>query len=246
LSRFATTNWSLILRAAASDAEAELAMALLCEAYWYPVYAFVRRQGCSAADAEDLTQGYFARFLEKGFIREVRPEHGRFRAFLLVSVKNFLLNSWDHARAQKRGGGRRLVSLDAVTAERAYDEKLADRTTPEDLFERSWARTLFDRVLDQLEQEAGRRGKGERVARLRPFLTDAEGEAAYVEVAAEWGVGESAVRAAVHRLRKELAELLRQEVGRTVTDEAEVDDEVRHILEVLARSGPPPPVPGRP
>jgi hypothetical protein len=101
-------------------------------------------------------------------------------------------------------------------------------------------------VLDQLEQEAGRRGKGERVARLRPFLTDAEGEAAYVEVAAEWGVGESAVRAAVHRLRKELAELLRQEVGRTVTAEAEVDDEVRHILEVLARSGPPPPVPGRP
>jgi len=246
LSRFATTNWSLILRAAASDAEAELAMALLCEAYWYPVYAFIRRQGCSAADAEDLTQGYFARFLEKGFIREVRPEHGRFRAFLLVSVKNFLLNSWDHARALKRGGGRRLVSLDAVTAERAYDERLADRTTPEDLFERSWARTLFDHVLDQLEQNAARRGRGERVARLRPFLTDTEGEAAYGEVAAEWGVGESAVRAAVHRLRKELADLLRLEVGRTVTDEAEVDDEVRHVLEVLARSGASPPSPGRP
>jgi RNA polymerase sigma-70 factor (ECF subfamily) len=246
LSRFATTNWSLILRAAASDAEAELAMALLCEAYWYPVYAFVRRQGCSAADAEDLTQGYFARFLEKGFIREVRPEHGRFRAFLLVSVKNFLLNSWDRARAQKRGGGRRLVSLDAVTAERAYDERLADRTTPEDIFERSWARTLYDRVLDRLEQDAARRGKGERVARLRPFLAETEREGAYDEVAAEWGVGEPAVRVAVMRLRRELAELLRQEVGRTVTDEAEVDDEVRHILEVLARSGPPPPVPGRP
>jgi RNA polymerase sigma-70 factor (ECF subfamily) len=246
LSRFATTNWSLILRAAASDAEAELALALLCEAYWYPVYAFIRRQGCSAADAEDLTQGYFARFLEKGSIREVRPEHGRFRAFLLVSVRNFLINAWDHARAQKRGGGRRLVSLDAVAAERAYDEHLADRTTPEDLFERTWARTLFDRVLDQLEQDAARRGKGGRVARLRPFLTETAGEAAYGEVAADWGVGESAVRAAVHRLRKDLAEALRLEVGRTVTDEADADDEVRHVLEVLARSSASPPGRGRP
>ena len=155
MSRFATTNWSLILRAAGGDdAEAELAMALLCEAYWYPVYAFVRRQGHSAADAEDLTQGYFARFLEKGFIREVRPEHGRFRAFLLVSVRNFLHNERDRVRALKRGGGRRLVSLDAVTAERTYEPRMADRTTPEDLFERSWAQTVFDRVLDQLEQRA--------------------------------------------------------------------------------------------
>jgi DNA-directed RNA polymerase specialized sigma24 family protein len=113
-----TTNWSLILRAACGDdAEAELAMALLCEAYWYPVYAFVRRQGHSAADAEDLTQGYFARFLEKGFIG-IRPEHGRFRAFVLVSVRNFLHNERDRVRALKRGGGRRLVSLDTVTAER--------------------------------------------------------------------------------------------------------------------------------
>jgi len=237
LSRFATTNWSLILRAARSDAEAELAMALLCEAYWYPVYAFVRRQGHSAADAEDLTQGYFARFLEKGFIREVRPEQGRFRAFLLVSVRNFLHNARDHARALKRGGGRRLVSLDAATAERTYEERLADRTTPEDLFERSWARTLFDRVLDQLEQKAARQGKAERAARLRSYLTEADPAAGYAEVAAEWGVGESAVRAAVHRLRKDFADLLRREVGRTVADENEVDDEVRHVLAVLAEAG---------
>lgn len=237
LSRFATTNWSLILRAARNDAEAGLAMALLCEAYWYPVYAFVRRQGYGAADAEDLTQGYFTRFLEKGFIREVRPEHGRFRAFVLVSVRNFLHNARDHARALKRGGGRRLVSLDAVAAERAYDEKLADRTTPEDLFERSWARTLFDRVLEQLERKAARQGKAERAARLRPFLTGAEPGSGYANLAAEWGVGESAVRAAVHRLRKDFAELLRQEVGRTVADEGDVDDEVRHVLTVLAEAG---------
>lgn len=236
MSRFATTNWSLILRAAgADDAEAELAMALLCEAYWYPVYAFVRRQGHSAADAEDLTQGYFARFLEKGFIREVRPEHGRFRAFLLVSVKNFLHNERDRERAQKRGGGRRLVSLDAATAERNYEPRVADRTTPEDLFERSWAQTVFDRVLDQLEQRAEGRGRGTRMARLRPFLIGGEAAGAYTEVAAEWGVGESAVRAAVHRLRKDFAGRLREEVARTVTDGAEVDDEVRHILTVLGR-----------
>jgi RNA polymerase sigma factor (sigma-70 family) len=236
VSRFATTNWSLILRAAGGDdAEAELAMALLCEAYWYPVYAFVRRQGHSAADAEDLTQGYFARFLEKGFVREVRPEHGRFRAFLLVSVKNFLHNERDRVRALKRGGGRRLVSLDAAAAERNYEPQVASRTTPEDLFERSWAQTVFDRVLDQLEQKASRQGRGPRVARLRPFLIGAEAAGAYADVAAEWGVGESAVRAAVHRLRKDFAGLLREEVARTVTDGAEVDDEVRHILTVLGR-----------
>jgi RNA polymerase sigma factor (sigma-70 family) len=240
LSRFATTNWSLILHAAArDDTQARLAMALLCETYWYPVYAFVRRQGYAAADAEDLTQGYFARFLEKEFIREVRPEYGRFRAFLLVSVRNFLHNERDRERALKRGGGRRLVSLDAVTAERTYDEKLADRTTPEDLFERSWARTLFDRVLEQLEEKAARQGKAERVARLRPFLTGAEPGAGYAALAAEWDVGESAVRAAVHRLRKDFADLLRQEVGRTVTDEKEVDDEIRHVLAVLAEPGSP-------
>lgn len=239
MTRFDTTSWSLILRAASrDDAEAALAMALLCERYWYPVYAFVRRQGYSAADAEDLTQGYFARFLEKGFVREVRPEHGRFRAFLLVSVRNFLHNARDHARALKRGGGRRLVSLDAEAAERAYEARLADRTTPEDLYEAAWARTLFDRVLEQLGQKAARQGKAERVARLRPFLTDTEGETGYAEVAAEWGVGESAVRAAVHRLRKEFAELLRGEVARTVTDEADVDDEIRHLLSVLARPAP--------
>ena len=235
MSRFATTNWSLILRAADDDTAAGLAMALLCEAYWYPVYAFVRRQGYSATDAEDLTQGYFARFLEKGFIREVRPEHGRFRAFLLVSVRNFLHNARDHERALKRGGGRRLVSLDAEEAERTYGERIADQTTPEDLYEAAWARTVFDNVLGQLEERAARQGKAERVARLRPFLTDTEREAGYAEVAAEWGVGESAVRAAVHRLRKEFAELLRLEVGRTVTDEKDVDDEMRHILSVLAR-----------
>jgi RNA polymerase sigma-70 factor (ECF subfamily) len=236
MSRFATTNWSLVLRAATDDAEAALAMAILCEAYWYPVYAFVRSQGHSPEDAQDLTQGYFARFLEKGFIQEVRPEYGRFRAFLLASARNFLHNQRDRERAAKRGGGRRLVSLDAATAERTYEQKVADRTTPEDLFERAWARTLFDRVSEQLQQSAERRGRGPRVARLRPHLTATEPATPYAEIAAEWGKGEPAVRTAMNRLRKEFAALLRDEVRRTVSDDTAVDEEVRYILGVLAES----------
>jgi RNA polymerase sigma-70 factor (ECF subfamily) len=234
VTRFDTTNWSFILRAApGTTRRLRLAIALLCEAYWHPVYASRPPPGILRGRREDLTQGYFARFLEKVRPRGP-PEHGRFRAFLLVSVRNFLHYARDLARALQRGGGRRLVSLVAEEAERTYDARLADRTTPEDLYEAAWARTLFDRVLEQLEQKAARQGKAERVARLRPFLTESERETGYAEVAAEWGVGESAVRAAVHRLRKEFG-VFRGEVGRTVTDEKDVDDEIRHILSVLAR-----------
>ena len=150
-------------------------------------------------------------------------------------MRNFLHNERDRDRALKRGGGRRLVSLDAVTAERHYEPRVADGATPEDLFERSWAQTVFDRVLDQLGHRAEGQGRGARVARLRPFLIGAQTRGTYAEVAAEWDVRESAVRAAVHRLRKDFAELFRNEVGRTVTDGAEVDDEVRHILTLLGR-----------
>ena len=225
---FQTTRWSLILKAAEGDsAEAALALALLCEAYWYPVYAFVRRQGYSPPDAEDLTQGYFARFLEKGVVREVRPESGRFRSFLVVSVRNFLHNERDRERALKRGGGRRLVSLDVVAAEREYEHEPVDAATPESLFEQSWARTVFDHVVERLEQETARHEGRERVARLRPFLTGAEPRDSYADIAREWGVGEPAVRVAIHRLRKRFAALLRDEVGRTVSDERDVDDEIR-------------------
>jgi RNA polymerase sigma-70 factor (ECF subfamily) len=235
MTRFATTRWSLIARAAAADEEeARLALALLCEAYWYPIYAFVRRQGYDAPDAEDLTQGYFARFLEKGFLRALDPGQRSFRAFLLVSVRNHLQNVRDHAQAQKRGGGRRLLSLDVVQAEQLYDPALACRVTPEDLYERSWARRVVERALEQLEDAASGE-KRARVKRLRAFLLDDGPEGEYARIAAEWGTGESAVRAAVHRLRKEFVLVLRREVGRTVGDESEVDAEVRHLLEVLAR-----------
>jgi RNA polymerase sigma-70 factor (ECF subfamily) len=234
LARFDTTSWSLILRAASDDdAEAQLALALLCEHYWYPVYAYVRRQGESAADAEDLTQGYFARFLEKGVVRDARRDHGRFRAFLLVSVRHFLSNERDRERAKKRGGGRRLVSLDAELAEKRLASEPVDPQTPETQFEKSWALTLFDRVHERLALEAARRGTAERYARLRPFLVGAEPETGCDEIAREWGVGEGAVRVALHRLRRRFGEVIREEIGRTVEGPEDVDDELRRLLEVF-------------
>jgi RNA polymerase sigma-70 factor (ECF subfamily) len=219
-------------------------MALLCEAYWYPIYAFVRRQGHDAADAEDLTQGYFARFLEKGFLRAIHPEQRSFRAFLLVSVRNYLQNARDQAQAQKRGGGRRLLSLDGAEAERLYGRALASRVTPEDLYERSWARRVVERALEQLEHAATRE-KRARIRQLRPFVLDEAPDGEYARIAAGWGTGESAVRAAVHRLRKDFAPVLRREVGRTVGDESEVDGEVRHLLAVLSRREGETPLAGR-
>lgn len=234
MTRFKTTSWSLILRAAsADDEEARLALALLCEAYWYPVYAYIRRQGSPAADAEDLTQGYFARFLEKGYVRDVHREHGRFRSFLLVSVRHFLSNERDRERALKRGGGRRLLSLDTATGEGRLLAEPRDPATPETLFERSWAQTVVDRVHERLQQEAVRRGSTERLDRLRPFLAGMEPEGTYPAIAREWNVSESAVRVALHRLRRRFGTILREEIGRTVESPAEIEDEIRHLLGLL-------------
>jgi len=235
VTRFDTTRWSLILRASGSDGEARLALALLCELYWYPVYAYVRRQGVSAADAEDLTQGYFARFLERGEVRDAKRDHGRFRAFLLVSVRHFLSNERDRERALKRGGGKRLVSLDAELAEKRLSAEPADPETPETQFERSWARTLIERVHERLAVEEGRRGRAERFGRLRPYLFGAESEPGYGAIAGEWGVGAPAVRVYLHRLRRRYGDVLREEIGRTVDSPEDVDDELRHLLEVLGR-----------
>jgi RNA polymerase sigma-70 factor (ECF subfamily) len=237
VTRFDTTSWSLILRASSGDeGDARLALAILCEHYWYPVYAYVRRQGESVADAEDLTQGYFARFLEKGVVRDAKRDQGRFRAFLLGSVRHFVSNERDRARALKRGGGKRLVSLDAELAEKRLALEPADPETPETQFERSWARTLVDRVHQRLALEATRRGNAERFASLRPHLLGgSEPEAGFAAIAAEWGVGEPAVRVALHRLRRRFGEVLREEIARTVGSPAEVDDELRHLLEVLGR-----------
>jgi RNA polymerase sigma-70 factor (ECF subfamily) len=214
MARFDTTNWSVVLKAGSGDTTGcQEALARLCETYWYPVYAFVRRSGASAADAEDLTQEYFARFLEKRFLEDVRPERGRFRSFLLVSVRNFLHNERDRERALKRGGGRRPLPLQG-------------------LFERAWVRAVLDRALERLQAQSEGELQADRFARLRPFLTGDGPDATYAEIAREWGVGEPAVRVAVHRLRRRFGAALREEVGSTVEDPRDVEAEIRHLLAV--------------
>jgi RNA polymerase sigma-70 factor (ECF subfamily) len=236
MARWETTNWSLVLRAGGDDsATAREALAGLCEAYWYPVYALVRRYGHGATDAEDLTQAYFARFLEKDWVKDVSPEHGRFRAFLLVSVRNFLHNERDRERALKRGGGRRLVELDGVDAEHRYGLEPAETSTPETLFEKAWAESVLGRALERLRAEMGDAQEAERFEQLKGHLTGDEPAAAYRELAERWGVGEPAVRVAVHRLRKRFGRALRQEIAATVADPAEVGEELRHLLSAVGR-----------
>lgn len=233
---FNTTDWSVVLRAGRGDTTGcRAALATLCEAYWYPVYAFVRRSGHAVADAEDLTQAYFARFLEKELLKQVRPDQGRFRSFLLVSVRNFLHNERDRGQALRRGGTRRLLSLEGEDGEVLYGREPVESVTPETLFERAWVRAVLDRTLDRLAAEHQGDLRGRRIARLRPFLTQDGAPVTYAEVAREWGVGEAAVRVAVHRLRRRFARLLRQEVGRTVAKPSDVDEEIRYLLAVASR-----------
>jgi RNA polymerase sigma-70 factor (ECF subfamily) len=234
--RFDTTQWSVVLKAGSGDTTGcQEALASLCETYWYPVYAFVRRSGASAADAEDLTQAYFARFLEKRFLDGVRPEKGRFRSFLLVSVRNFLHNERDREHALKRGGSVRPLPLHGRDGEVLYEREPVHSATPEVLFEKAWVRALLDRAMARLEAESRDALRCGRLARLRSFLTGDGTDATYAELAYEWGVGESAVRVAVHRLRRRFGALLREEVARTVEHPGEVEEEIRYLLTVAGR-----------
>jgi RNA polymerase sigma factor (sigma-70 family) len=232
--RFETTSWSLILQATAdSSAVARGAMARLFEMYWPPIYAFIRRKGHSAADAEDLTQAYFALFFEKDYVADFRPDAGRFRTFLRVSVSHFLANEWDRAKAQKRGGGQVPISIDAATAEERLRLEPVDRLTPEIVFERQWAAAVLARCLDILRDEHAGPGGRDRFERLKPFLGGEGENAGYEKTARDLGLTESAVRVAVHRLRKRFCTILRDEVGRTVRGPADVDAEIRWLLETV-------------
>jgi RNA polymerase sigma-70 factor (ECF subfamily) len=233
--RFATTNWSMVLAAGETgSAQAREALAALCEDYWYPVYAFTRRQGASAEDARDLTQGYFLQLLEKGYLKGLTPEAGRFRSFLLVSVKHFLSNARDRERALKRGGGRPPLSLDYETAEGRYRFEAADPApTPERLFERRWALTVLENTMGMLRQEFERAGASPRYERLRAYLTEDGAQTPYGEAAKELGMSETAVKVTVHRMRQRFGRALREIVARTVATPGEVDDEIRSLLAAL-------------
>jgi len=225
----------MVLAAAGrTSRDAQAALAKLCETYWYPLYAFVRRQGSDPHAAQDLTQAFFARLLEKDYLDSVDPSRGKFRSFLLACLKHFLSNERDRERAIKRGGGKAPISIDAAAAEDRYAHEPVDRLTPERFFERRWAMTLLDETLAALQAEHVAKGRGDLFDRLKVYLTGAPDAAAYSAVATELGMTEAAVKKAVQRLRGRYRELLREQIAQTVATPAEVDEEVRELFAALA------------
>lgn len=231
---FATTKWSLI-RAAGQRSKAEAAAALnsLCSKYWFPLYAFVRRQGYREAEAQDLTQAFFVSLLERQDLQSVDPAKGRFRSFLLASMKHFLVNDWHRQRAQKRGGARASLSLDFTSAENRLELASADHATPQMLFERQWALTLLDRVREILRSEFTQAGSAEHFDELEAYLTMSPGRLTYSEAASRLGMSEAAMKMAVHRLRRRFRDCLRREIAQTVCSSEEIDDEICTLRSAL-------------
>jgi len=228
---FATTHWTVVLSAGHTETtRGRDALAALCETYWYPLYAFVRRQGHSPHDAEDLTQGFFARLLESESLASVSREKGKFRTFLLIALKRFLANEWHRARSQKRGGAAFHLPLQGHTAETRYIAEPVEHLTAEKLFERRWALTLLERVLAHLSHEFDAAEKKELFEKLKPYLMAQKGKISYAEAAIALGMNEGALKVAVHRLRRRFRELFRAEVAQTVARPEEIDDEIRHLL----------------
>jgi DNA-directed RNA polymerase specialized sigma24 family protein len=226
---FHTTHWTVVLGASAGDGTTQSeALANLCEAYWYPLYAFIRRRGSSPHEAEDLTQEFFRRFLERDALGA-----GRFRSFLLVCLKNFLANERGRAGAQRRGGGAEVLSLDIDEAETRYRLEPADPVTAEAIFERRWVFALLERTMDRLGEEYSAGGKRDQFEELRDFLPGGGATVLRAELAARRGVSVGAIDVAIHRLRQRFGALLREEVARTVSSAAEVEEELRHFISIL-------------
>lgn len=232
--RFETTQWTLVLAAGEGDEpEARQALASLCQSYWHPVYAYLRARGYGLQEAEDLTQGFFTRLIEKDALRHARRERGRFRSFLLASLKNYLANEWHRERAQKRGGDRAPLRLETRGVENRLPVEPATWTTPEDVFLEHWALTVLDRVMSALGAEMRSRGQAEQFEALKDLLTG-EGGARYKDVAARLDTSEGAIKVRVHRLRRRFGELLRAEVAEIVPSPGEVEDELTALLEAVA------------
>lgn len=232
---FVTTSWSVVLTAARSDTtRAQAALEHLCRTYWYPVYAYMRRRGCSPEDAQDLTQAFFLSLLKSNFLARADRSRGRFRSFLLGAVNHFLANEWAKAGAQKRGGGRKLLSLDLAAAERRFDLEPAHPDTPNKAFDREWAGTLLDTVLTRLETEYRQENKAALFDALKQTLAGASETQPYAAIAAGLRMSEGAVRVAVHRLRGRYRELLHTEIADTVESPDEVKSELRHLFRTIA------------
>jgi RNA polymerase sigma factor (sigma-70 family) len=236
---FTTTHWSVVLAARDSGcAPAQEALETLCRAYWYPLYAYVRHRGCAPHDAEDLTQAFFAHLLSQDFLRHVAPEKGRFRSFLLASLKRFMADQWRRDHALKRGGPGRAWSLDQQDAESRYRLEPTEVNDPERLYERRWALTLLERVLEQLEGEFVRAGKRTLFAQLQPFLTGEKAGQTYAEIGASLGMTEGAIKMTVSRMRERLRLRFRQEIENTVATPTEADEEIRHLFASLGGAAP--------
>jgi DNA-directed RNA polymerase specialized sigma24 family protein len=231
---FLTTHWSVVAAAGGDDTtRAQGALARLCETYWFPLYAYVRRRGSGPEDAQDLTQEFFAQLLAHGWVADADRARGRFRTFLLTALSRFLANDWDRRRSQKRGGGLTLLPLDTAVAEGRYQAEQGDKMSPDRLYDREWAMTLLERAFGRLQLEHERAGKAAEFAVLSPFLTAERGGIPYAELAATLHLGEAAARQAVHRIRKRFREVFREEIAQTVAEPNEVEEEIRYLMAAL-------------
>ena len=234
---FATTHWSVVQSAADDDTDcAAHALEQLCAKYWYPIYAFIRRRGMDHHETEDLTQAFFAQLLEKKSLKRADREKGKFRTFLLSSLTNFLNNEWDKKQTIKRGGRHQIISLDEALAEERYRCEPVTSDTPERQFERRWALTLLQQVLDSLKQEYVESGKAELFVRLEPFITGEVVPGMYAQLEVELGMREETIRVALSRLRSRFGRLLRDEIAHTVVSPEEVDGEIRDLFVAISRN----------
>jgi RNA polymerase sigma-70 factor (ECF subfamily) len=233
--RFDTTHWSVVLRAGGEDASPQGAEALerLYRTYWPPLHAFIRRRGYSNEDAEDLTQKFFSRLLEKRDLTGIEPRKGKFRTFLLTALTHFLANERDYARAAKRGGGKQIISLDEDRTAHLQESELASQQTPDKVFDTRWAMTVLEVALGKLKEEMGKQGKGSQFEVLRVYLTDEPAEGQYAQTGAQLEMTSQAVAVAVHRLRQRYRELVRGEVAQTVATPLDLEQEMRHLFEAL-------------
>jgi RNA polymerase sigma-70 factor (ECF subfamily) len=232
---FAATRWSIVIAAAGGSEATNSRRALeeLAGLYWFPLYSFIRRRGHDHAQAEDLTQEFFARLLEKKFLNSVDPAKGKFRSFLLACVKHFLANEWEKSQSIKRGGAIKLLSLDGPAADARYEREQADNLTPERLFERRWALAVLEQVMNRLQIEHAAAGKADLFEALKSFLAGEGDSQSYATIGERLNMTAGAVKVAVHRLRSRYRQLLKDEIAQTVADPGEVEEEIRYLLSCL-------------
>ena len=232
---FATTHWTVVLAAGKrSTPQSNAALEQLCKTYWFPLYAYVRRRGYSKEDAEDLTQAFFARFLARNYLAGLSAGRGRFRAFLLASLKHFLINDWKKSQRLKRGGGEAPLSLDWQTADTKFQVAATNEPSPDKTFDREWALALLAKVIERLQKECEADGKAKLFEQLKIFLTTGKDESAQGKAAKLLGMEEGAVRVAIHRLRKRYRQLLRDEIAQTLADASDVDEEMRALFSAFS------------